>query len=342
MQTDTLGTFQEVLKNVCKGKRGAKNLAREEARDALDHILSGHAQEAQVGAFLAAMRLKDATVEELLGFLDALRQHATTIHPRVQDLLDCGNPYDGRNKFLPLDLAASITACAAGVPVVLHGTRGLPPKRGITTAQLLEALGIATDIPPAEVQKRIESTGFGYLHAPRFIPRVEGLKPLREALGFRTFLNTCEIMLNPAGARRRLMGAAHLPFLEKMTSVASREEAVHAMTVMGAEGSCEVLLRPTKVVEWVRGEVRTWVLEPEALGLRPSDPPPVADVRKTAETLVALLEGKAPELEPGLLLNAGVRIYLGGKAGDVAQGIETARAVVASGQAREKLEALRA
>ena len=133
--------FRKRLIVTAKGRHGAKNMNRQEAKEALDFLFSAEAHPAQVGAFLTAMRFKAATVEEMMGFLDAMEGAATLVSPKVEGVLNCNGPYDGRKRALNLSVASAIVTAAAGVPVVLHSNTGLPPKDGVTNAKVLEALG---------------------------------------------------------------------------------------------------------------------------------------------------------------------------------------------------------
>ena len=200
--------FRKRLIATAKGRHGARDMSREEAREALEFLMSAEAHPAQVGAFLTAMRFKGARVEEMKGFLDAMEGSATLISPKVDGLLNCNGPYDGRKNALHLSLAAAIVTVAAGVPVIMHSNTGLPPKDGVTTGRLLEALGIPAYREPAQVSREIEEKGFGHLHASRYLHGVERLKPIRQMLFYRSFLHACVVMLNPANAAYSLVGAA--------------------------------------------------------------------------------------------------------------------------------------
>ncbi len=334
-------SFRLRLIATAKGRHGARDMSREEACAALSFLMSSEAHPAQVGAFLTAMRFKGARVEEMKGFLDAMEAHATLISPRVEGLLNCNGPYDGRKNALHLSLAAAIVTAAAGVPVVMHSNTGLPPKDGVTTARLLEALGIPAYREPEQVAHDIEETGFGHLHASRYLHGVERLKPIRQMLFYRTLLHSCEVMLNPAGAAYSVIGAAHQGFLERFARAAGERGQARVLAVEGLDGCDELPLRPVNVVDYADGEVSEYTLDPADYGFSQRDPHPCETPEATARRVEETLCGKRPDHLDSVLYNAGVRLYVAGRVADITAGIERARDVVAMGQAAEKLAQLR-
>ncbi len=332
--------FRLRLIATAKGSHGAKDMSREEAKEALGFLMSAEADPAQVGAFLTAMRFKGARVEEMKGFLDAMEAHASLISPKVEGLLNCNGPYDGRKNALHLSLAAAIVVVAAGVPVVMHSNTGLPPKDGVTTARLLEALGIPAYREPAQVAREIEEKGFGHLHASRYLHGVERLKPIRQTLFYRSFLHACEVMLNPAGADYSMIGAAHKGFLERFARAAGERGQKRVLAVQGLDGCDELPLQPVAAVEYVEGDVRLTTLDPADYGLSHAAHHPCEAPETTARMVERTLRGEGAELLDSVVYNAGVRLYLAERVGRIGDGIEQARALIASGDAARTLERL--
>jgi anthranilate phosphoribosyltransferase len=333
-------SFRLRLIATAKGSRGAKDLSREEAREALEFLISPEAHPAQVGAFLTAMRFKGARVEEMKGFLDAMEASATLISPRVEGLLNCNGPYDGRKNALHLGLAAAIVTAAAGVPVIMHSNTDLPPKYGVSTARVLEALGIPAYREPEQVAREIEQKGFGHLHASRYLHGVERLKPIRQTLFYRSFLHACEVMLNPGGAAYSLIGAAHKGFLERFARAPGERGQRRVMAVQGLDGCDELPLRPVAVAEYADGEVSEYTLDPADYGIPPRDHHACETPDRTARIIEDTLGGAAEAHLDSVVYNAGVRLHLAQRAESIAAGIERAREVVASGQAAAKLNEL--
>ncbi|MEW8693379.1 MAG: hypothetical protein AB2535_20275 [Candidatus Thiodiazotropha endolucinida] len=332
--------FRKRLIATAKGPRGAKDMSREEACEALTFLMSAEAQPAQVGAFLTAMRFKGARVEEMKGFLDAMEGSAALIAPKVDGLLNCNGPYDGRKNALHLSLAAAIVTAAAGVPVVMHSSTGLPPKDGVTTARLLEALGIPAYREPDRVSRDIEEKGFGHLHAASYLHGVERLKPIRQTLFYRSFLHACEVMLNPAGAVYSLIGAAHKSFLERFATAAGERGQRRVIAVQGLDGCDELPLKPVAVADFNNGTLAKYTLDPADYSFSHKTHHPCESVDVTARLVEEALTGKSDRHLDAILYNAGVRICLGNKTDDIGKGIRLAMELFESGQVAEKLREL--
>jgi anthranilate phosphoribosyltransferase len=333
--------FCQRLIATAKGSHGAKDMSREEACEAMSFLVSAEAHPAQVGAFLTAMRFKGARVEEMKGFLDAMEASATLISPKAERLLNCNGPYDGRKNALHLSLAAALVTVAVGVPVVMHSNSGLPPKYGVTTGCVLEALGIPAYREPQQVSKEIEEKGFGHLHASRYLHGVERLKSIRQTLFYRSFLHACEVMLNPAGATYSIIGAAHKSFLERFATAAGERGQQRVLAVQGLDGGDELPMKPVEVADYHRGVVSKYRLDPADFGLTHQEHQPCASPQATATIVEAVLLGdERRQLEP-VLYNAAVRLYLCGRVDGIGNGVELARQAVESGQCAEKLQQLR-
>ncbi len=339
-QSEKARTFQTRLRNTAKGKHGAKNMTREEAREALDFIFSSEVDPLQISAFLTAMRFKGSTADELLGFQDSIRDHSVQIHPKVENLLNSNGPYDGRVRSLHLSFASSVLAAAAGVPVIMHSSDDLPPKKGVTTAHVLEALGIPAFLEPSMVEKRIEKQGFGFLHAYRYNFGVERLRPIREKLIYRSFIHTSEVLSNPGNAERSIVGAAHDTFLDRFADVQSNMGMKHVLVVQGLDGGDELPLKTTPAIEVKEGRKEKVILDPENYGLSHQKHTPCANAEETAELIYETLAGRQQEHAPAILYNGGIRIYLGGKASSIQEGIDLARQLLQEGEALKKLESL--
>jgi anthranilate phosphoribosyltransferase len=286
------------------------------------------------------MRFKGARVEEMKGFLDAMEASATLIAPRVDGLLNCNGPYDGRKKALHLSLAAAIVSVTAGVPVVMHSSSGLPPKDGVTTARLLEALGIPAYREPQRVAADIEEKGFGHLHASCYLHGVERLKPIRQSLFYRSFLHACEVMLNPAAAACSLLGAAHEGFLERFARAAGERGQQRVMVVQGLDGCDELPLAPVAVADFSKGKVDKYTLDPADYGLRHQPHHPCEPVEATARIVEDLFAGKSDRHLDPVIYNAGVRLYLGSRVEDIGAGVQMAKGLLESGQVAERLREL--
>ena len=244
------------LREIGQGQRTGRDLTVEEARDAMSLILSGDATAAQAGGFLLLQRYKGESPEELLGFAEAIRAGANLIRPKVPGLLDVGSPYDGRKKSIVVSPASSIVVAAAGVPVVMHGEKGLGPKHGVPIGDVLEAMGVDVDAEADEVAWSIEELGLGYLRSARFVPQVYAVKDLREEIALRTVFATIEKIYNPASADYSIIGLAHLPYMEKMMTAATSMgfKHPHSPWHRGQRGRADVAALPGVFV----GAKRKW------------------------------------------------------------------------------------
>ncbi len=332
------------LKAIGQGPRHCRDLTEDEALDAMKLILAGAATPAQAGAFLLLQRFKGESPEELLGFARAVRATARTISPRVEGLMDVGSPYDGRTRSIVVSPASSIVAAAAGVPVVMHGEKGLGPKHGIPVGDVLEALGIGIDSDPSAVERCIEETGVGYLRSARCVPAVFALKALREEVALRTCFATIEKIYNLAGAAYSIIGLAHLPYMEKMMAAARAMGFRRILIVQGIEGNEDApSSRPARALLWDGGEPAELRIDGAEFGLQPAGREEMAggDAAYNAAIAMRILEGEPGPYSDLVLLNAGLRIFLAERAGSIGEGIESARRAIDSGAARAKLETVR-
>lgn len=333
--------FKKRLILTAKGKRGARTMTRQEAKEALSFLFTYESNDIQKTAFLISMRFKGAESEELAGFSDAIKEKSIPVNHNLTNLLDSSCPYDGRAKTLNLSVASSIVASAAGVPVLTHSATSLPPKKGITAAEILEALGIPAFLSPVEVEKRLESTGFAFIHSSKFAPHLDMFRHIRETLGNRSFLQNCEILNNPGNAKTRLMGVAHSHFLNKLVQAALTEEMDHCIAIEGVEGSDELPLKKSTAAEYRDKKITSLEIDPQEYGLTLKEPEPLKSPKQTAEIIHNSFSGSTDKHNDTIYLNAGVRIYLGGKAKTLHGSVNMARDVMTSKEALNHLEKIR-
>ncbi len=332
------------LRAIGQGPRNGRDLTREEAVDAMELILSGGATRAQMGGFLLLQRYKGESVDELLGFAETVRAHATIIRPKVTGLLDIGSPYDGRKKSIVVSPASSIVAAAAGVPVVMHGEKDLGPKHGVPIGDVLEALGVDVDASPEEVQRRIEATGLGYMHQARFAPDVFAMREVREEVALRTVFATVEKISNLASADYSIVGLTHLPYMEKMLAAAGGLGFKRVLIVQGIEGNEDApTSRPCRAFLWKGGETEEFRIDASEFGLQAATKEEMegGDAATNAGIAERILAGEPGAHRDLVLLNAGLRIWFAERAASIGEGIEVARQAIDSGAARAKLEEVR-
>lgn len=329
--------FGKLLKAVAKGKEGSKNLTRDEAAFAMGSILDGKEDDARVAAFLTAMRFKGTTDEELSGFLDGMRQRYRMPQVNPSNLIDTAGAYDGRKRTLHLSLAGTIIACAAGCRIVTHSGSDLPPKKGVTTADVLEALGVNSKCTVNEAVKMLEKTGFAFVHESVYLPEIERLRGIRNSLGFRSFINTCEMAANPFGAKIQLISVAHEHFMELVAKSAKTLGIKRAIVITGVESSDEMPLEKKEAVLLDNNEIRQIVIDPAEYGFSYLKPEPFGDAERCAEAVKAALSQEDKGMVNRTLFDGGVKIFLGGIADSIGHGIKKALEVLQAGKAAEKL-----
>ncbi len=333
-----MGTdFGRLLKAVAKGKEGSKNLTRDEAAFAMGSILDGKEDDARVAAFLTAMRFKGTTDEELSGFLDGMRQRYRMPQVNPSNLIDTAGAYDGRKRTLHLSLSGTIIACAAGCRIVTHSGSDLPPKKGVTTGDVLEALGMKSKHHVDEALRMLEKTGFAFIHESAYLPEMERLRGIRNSLGFRSFINTCEMAANPFGAKIQLISVAHEHFMELVAKSAMAQGVERAIVITGVESSDEIPLERTEAVLLDNGEVRHLLLDPGEYELPYLKPETFGDAKRCATAVRAALSQEDKGMVNRALFDGGVKIFLGGIADSIGHGIKKALEVLQAGKAAEKL-----
>ncbi|MBX5437809.1 MAG: hypothetical protein IRZ33_11440, partial [Alicyclobacillaceae bacterium] len=250
------------LREVARGERGARDLTFEQARAAVRSLLHGRATDAQVGAFLAAERMKGESVDELAGFVSELAEVVrddvllAELRRRLgPGALDCAGPYDGRAHSFAATVAAAAVLAAAGVPVFLHAPDPLPPKRGVSLKETVRCLdiGSASEWETGVIWRH----RFAFVDTEAVHPGLRRLRRVREELGFRTWLNTAEKFLNLASAAYLVAGVFHGAALTKAAALAQRLPYRRCLIVQGVDGSEDLPVHREAAVAWVEsGEVR--------------------------------------------------------------------------------------
>ncbi len=320
-----------------------EDLSEEEARQAMQTIMSGNATDAQIGSFLTALRMKGETVEEISAFAKVMREFAENINPRVTGTLvdTCGTGGDTVKTF-NISTIASFVVAGAGVPIAKHGNRSVTSKSG--SADLIEALGVKIDLPPKEVETCIEKVGIGFMFAPIFHKAMKYAIGPRREMGIRTVFNILGPLTNPANANAQLLGVFDINLTEKMARVLYRLGVKRAMVVHGIDGLDEIsTLGKTQVSELNNGEVRSYQIKPEDFGLKKASVSELAggNAEKNAAIALKILRDKETDPRRDIVeLNAAAGIYIGNKASSLEEGLEVARDSIDSGKALEKLDAL--
>jgi anthranilate phosphoribosyltransferase len=318
-----------------------RDLTEDEAAAAMQELVDGTATPAQIGAFATALRMKGETAEELAGLVRVMRAALIPVEVGGDVVDTAGTGGDGTCTFNISTLAA-IVAAGAGARVAKHGNRAASSACG--SADLLEALGVAIDLPPAGVADCVANVGIGFMYAPLFHPALRHAVGPRRELGIRTVFNLLGPLLNPARARAQLLGVSVPEMAGTMAEALRRTGSLHALVVYGDDGVDELSLSaPSIVHEVVCGQVRRYDIRPEDFGLaRAARAALQSDsVAASAERARAVLAGEPGPPRDVVLLNAAGTLLAADVAADFAEGIQAAAKSIDSGAAAERLEALR-
>jgi anthranilate phosphoribosyltransferase len=321
----------------------AQDLCEEEARGVLLEIMGGRAGEAQTAAFLSALRVKGETAEEIVGMARAMTELAEKVEVDADVILDtCGTGGDNAQTF-NISTAAALVAAGAGATVAKHGNRSATSRCG--SADVLEALGVAIDIAPAQVSRCIAETGIGFLFAPRHHLAMRHVAPVRRELGMATTFNLIGPLTNPAGAKHQLIGVADARYVERIAQAVRSMGSARNLVVHSQDGLDEISTTcPTQVVEVLadNGTDAPYEVTPEQFGLERATLEDLrgGDAAHNADIVREVLDGVAGPRLDIVLLNAGAALFIAEAAPGIAEGVEAARAAVHSGAARAKLDAL--
>jgi anthranilate phosphoribosyltransferase len=315
-----------------------QDLGLEDAAAVLQEIMAGNATEIQIAAFLIALRTKGETVEELAGLARTMRAMAARVAVSSDDLLDTAGTGGGRRTF-NVSTTAALIAAGAGCTVAKHGNRSATGLSG--SADVLEALGARIDLGPDAVARCIDEVGFGFMFAPAHHQATRYVVPVRRELAVRTIFNFLGPLTNPAGATRQLIGVSDPGYLETMAGALRLLGTKHALLVSSEDGLDELSISaPTRVVEVIGQELRSYSVSPHDVGLSPAPPEdiPGGDPGQNAQTARAIFAGEPGAARDLALLNAGAAIYAGGGADTLEAGVRSAENAVDSGAAVAALE----
>src|SRR6202165_4215887 len=244
---------------------GGEDLERDQATGAMDEIMNGEATGAQIAGFLVALRMKGESVEEIVGLVSSMRDHATTIEAPEGAIDTCGTGGDGAGTF-NISTAAAIVVRGCGVPVAKHGNRASSSQCG--SADVFEALGVPVDLPAGAVEECLKRCGIAFLFAPTFHPAMRHAAATRKDIGVRTVFNFLGPLANPARVKRQALGVGNAGTAEKMVQVLSALGHERALVFYSEDGLDELsTVAASHVYELRDGTIREYVVDPGSLGL---------------------------------------------------------------------------
>jgi anthranilate phosphoribosyltransferase len=319
-----------------------EDLARSEIAGVFGAIMEGEATAAQIGGLLVALRLKGETADEIAGAASAMRARALPITcPDPDGAVDtCGTGGDGSGT-VNLSTLAALVAAAAGATVAKHGNRALSSRAG--SADVLEALGVAVEVPTAVVERCLAEVGIGFLFAPAFHVATRHAAGPRRELGIRTIFNLLGPLTNPAAVGCQVVGVFDAAWCEPVARALGQLGARRALVVHGAGGLDEIAVRgPTITAEWdaAKSSVVLGEIGPADFGLTEADPAGLrgGEAVDNAAALRRVLAGEVSPIRTGAVMAAGAALVVCGRATDFKTGAEMAEAAIDGGRAAATLD----
>ncbi|ABF42885.1 anthranilate phosphoribosyltransferase [Candidatus Koribacter versatilis Ellin345] len=328
-----------------------RDLTREQARETMADVLGGKTTDAQIGALLVGLQMKGETVDEIVGFAEAIRAAATPLIVRDSALdvsgterdalLDtCGTGGDASGTF-NISTATALVVAGAGVKVAKHGNRSVTSKCG--SADVVEALGVNINLPAERMAECLEKVGIAFLFAPAMHTAMKYVQPARRELKMRTVFNLLGPLTNPANASCQVVGVYTGQLVEKLAQALLQLGLKRALVVHGWDGLDEITISgPTKVAEVRDGKVTSYEISPEQFGLQraPLSALEGGDAQVNAAIIRAILDGERSPKRDVVLLNAAAALVAAGQAETMGAAIPVAAYAIDSGQAKGRLRLL--
>jgi len=329
------------LPQAIKAVTERKDLSEDEMSQVMRLIMTGEATPAQIGGFLIGLRMKGETVDEITAAARVMRFLAEKVNVAGPHLVDtCGTGGDGANTF-NISTCSAMVVAAAGGKVAKHGNRSISSKSG--SADVLEAAGVNLELDAQQVAACVDNVGVGFMFAPKHHSAMKHAIGPRREMAVRTIFNVLGPLTNPAGAPNQVIGVFDVNLIEPLAKVLGRLGSEHVLVVHADDGMDEISIgSATQVAELNNGEVKTYTIEPEQFGMQKSDVAALAvdGAEQSLATINSVLDNQSGPARDIVALNAGAAIYAAGLTDTLADGVNKALDVIASGAAKTKLEQL--
>ena len=330
--------MKEILAKLVAGN----DLSVEEAKKAQEIILTGQATDAQIAAFLTALRMKGETIDEITGLASVLRDKANTIAPKVDKHVDLVGTGGDCTYSFNISTTSAFVVAAAGLPVAKHGNRSISSKSG--AGDVLEALGVNISADPDVVSRCVGTGGIGFMFAPHFNPAMKYVGKVRKELGFRTVFNTLGPLSNPSRAKAMVVGVYDKNLTETIANAMMNMGVERALVVSGNDNMDEITLTGATTISEIKDNtVNTYTVTPEQFGFETVELKELqgGDGKVNAQITKDILSGKEKGAKRNIvLLNAGATLYAGGMCSSIEEGIKLAEKTIDSGKAASIIDAL--
>lgn len=324
-----------------------QDLTEEQMAAVMKTIMTGGATDAQIGGFLVALRMKGETIDEITGAARVMRELATKVEVRGENLVDtCGTGGDGANIF-NVSTASAFVVAAAGGQVAKHGNRSVSSSTG--SADVLEAAGVNLSLSADQVARAVEDIGVGFMFAPAHHSAMKHAIGPRKELAMRTIFNMLGPITNPAGVPNQVLGVFSKALCQPLAEVLGRLGSEHVLVVHAHDGLDEITLSgKSTVAELKDGEVKVYDICPEDFDIASQNLDGLA-VDSAEESLALIKDALSKRETPNgkkaadmIALNAGAAIYASNLSSTLAEGVAMAEDAISTGLALEKLNELAA
>ena len=317
-----------------------KDLTQKESEQFLLALMDGKITPVQVAAILTALRMKEESVDEIVGFITAMRARMVRVKGLENAIDVCGTGGDCAQTF-NISTAVAIVVAAAGVPVIKHGNRAASSLSG--SADVLEALGVHIQLTPEQAENVLKNVGMVFLFAPLFHPSMKQVALTRGELKIRTVFNFLGPFANPANVKRQLIGVPSLDIAKKLAEVGRKLGYQHLMIVTSEDGLDEIsLFAKTHVFEVKEKRIKKYVIDPQKLGFKKAKKGAFkgGDTGENATIIHDILSGAEGPKRDIVILNSAVALYIAGRAKNIREGINLASEAIDREKAAKLLEAL--
>jgi len=326
------------MKEILQRLTERESLTDNDIEIAMERLFSDDITDSEISAFLIGLKTKGETVNEIAGLVNGIRAKALPFKRKIPNVMDnCGTGGDGVKSF-NISLTSAFVIAAAGIPVAKHGNRSVSSKTG--SADVLEELGIELNLPPERIEEIIEDVGIAFLYAPNVHPKINRIQKVRKDLGIPTVFNLLGPLMNPIELDSQFLGVYRRDLTRMFAEVLQALGRKRAVVLNGAGSMDEASLQgDNHLVILENGIITEKVLHPEEVGLSvyPNEAIVGGYARENAEILTNVLKGNKGAHLDTVLLNAGIGIFVGGKANTIIEGIELAKEMIDSGAALERL-----
>jgi len=315
-----------------------EDLTSEQARACMNEIMSGEVSPILMSSYLTALSMKGETIEEITGSAAGMRENCVKLLNDEDVLEIVGTGGDQSNSF-NISTTSSLVIAASGIKVAKHGNRSASSKCG--AADVLEALGVKINIDANKSKDVLNKINICFMFAQNYHLAMKYIAPVRKELGIRTVFNILGPLTNPAGASYQVMGVYDQALVEPLAHVLNNLGVKRGMVVYGEDGLDEISMSDyTTVCEIKEGTFKTYRICPEDFGFKRCQKADIVggDPQENAQITRDILNGKQSPCFDAVVMNAGAGIYIGGKANSLQEGMDIAKELLLSGQAKEKLD----